>query len=242
MAVEASVSYGKQLVAEAQQTHPWLHHPLFRALAAGRLSRPQLREVVKQQGAFFLDTVRHAALRLAHVGGAHSSMEELRLQRTIIPVLLEEAGEDLVGGKETAHAFLFVKLAEGLGITEDELFATAYLPHIVIEKNELFQLQRDGLLEALCGGAVATESINAVASTRFYEAFKTHYGVADEYLAFYRVHAGVEEEHGAKAVQLVDRLAQTGEAQARGWLAMRRAITVRWLAADGIAHAIGLEP
>jgi pyrroloquinoline quinone (PQQ) biosynthesis protein C len=167
-------------------------------------------------------------------------MEELRLQRTIIPVLLEEAGEDLVGGKTTAHAFLFVKLAAGLGIAEDELFQTAYLPHVVIEKNELFQLQRDGLLEALCGGAVATESINAEASTRFYEAFRTHYGVADDYLEFYRVHAGVEEEHGAQAVKLVDRLAQTDEAQARGRLAMRRAITVRWLAADGIARAIGL--
>jgi pyrroloquinoline quinone (PQQ) biosynthesis protein C len=241
MAVETSLSFGRQLVAEAQQTHPWLHHPLFQAMAAGRLSHPQLREVIKQQGAFFLDTVRHAAVRLAHVGGAHSTMEELRLQRTIIPVLLEEAGEDLVGGKETAHAFLFVKLAAGLGIDEDELFGTAYLPHVVIEKNELFQLQRDGLLDALCGGAIATDSINAEASTRFYAAFRTHYGIGDEYLDFYQVHAGVEEEHGAKAVLLVDRLAQTEEARARGWLAMRRAITVRWLAADGIARAIGLD-
>ena len=38
MAVEASLSYGRQLVAEAKQTHPWLHHPLFQAMAGGRLS------------------------------------------------------------------------------------------------------------------------------------------------------------------------------------------------------------
>ncbi|HLH26637.1 MAG TPA: iron-containing redox enzyme family protein [Chloroflexota bacterium] len=241
MAVETSLSYGKQLVAEAWQTHPWLHHPLFQAMAAGRLSPAQLREVIKQQGAFFLDTVRHAAVRLAAIGGTRPSLDDLRLQRAIIPVLLEEAGEDLVGGKESAHALLYVRLAEGLGIGEAELFGTTYLPHVVIEKNELFQLQRDGLLEALCGGALATESINAEASRRLYEAFRTHYGIADEYLAFYSVHAGVEEEHGAKAVLLVDRLAQTDEARARGWLALRRAITVRWLAADGIAQAIGLH-
>ena len=149
MAVETGLGYGQTLVAEAQRTHPWLHHPLFQALAAGRLDRTQLREVIKQQGAFFLDTVRHAAVRLASIGGPHATLEDLRLQRSIIPVLLEEAGEDIVGGKEPAHALLYVKLADGLGIDQAELFGTAYLPHIVIEKNELFQLQRDGLLSEM---------------------------------------------------------------------------------------------
>src|SRR5262249_11343960 len=149
------------------------------------------------------------------------------------------AGEDLVGGKEPGHAMLYARLAEGLGIGEEGLFATEYVPHVVIEKNELFQLQRDGLLEALCGGAPATESINAEASRRLYEAFRTHYGVAEEYLDFYRVHAGVEEEHGAKAVALVNQLVESDSDRRRGWLALRRAIVVRWLAADGIYQAIG---
>jgi pyrroloquinoline quinone (PQQ) biosynthesis protein C len=241
MAVEVELSYGHQLVAEAKRTHPWLHHPLFQAMAAGRLSRDQVREVIKQQGAFFLDTVRHAAIRLAAAGRFRPSMADLHLQRAMIPSLVEEAGEDIVGRHETGHALLFVKLAAGLGIGEDELFNAPYLPHVVIEKNELFQLQAEGPLEALCGGAVATESINAVASTRFYEAFRDRYGVGEEYLTFYSVHAGVEEEHGAKAVATVNRLAQTDEARERGWLAMRRAIVARRLSADGIAEAIGLR-
>ena len=153
-------------------------------------------------------------------------------------MLIEEVGEDLVGGKESAHALLYVKLAEGLGIGQEELFGTEYLPHIVIEKNELFQLQREGLLEALCGGAIATESVNAEASARFLEAFRTHYGIPEEYLGFYSVHAGVEEEHGSKAVELVNRLAVDEEARKRGWLAMRRAVVVRWLAGDGMYEAI----
>jgi pyrroloquinoline quinone (PQQ) biosynthesis protein C len=238
MAVEVELSFGQQLIEEAKRTHPWLHHPLHKDMVAGKLSREQLREVIKQQGAFFLDTVRHTAVRLASIGSFRPSIEDLRLQRAIVPVLLEEVGEDLVGGKEPAHALLYVKLAEGLGIGEDELFGADYLPHIVIEKNELFQLQREGLLEALCGGAIATESVNAIASARLYEAFRTHYGIAEEYLGFYRVHAGVEEEHGAQAVKLVDRLAPTEADQKRARLAMRRAITARWLAADGMYQAI----
>src|SRR5579875_884069 len=238
MAVETELSYGEALVAEAKRTHPWLHHPLSHAVCAGELTRAQLREWVKQQGAFFLDTVRHAAVRLASIGSFRPSLEDLHLQRAIIPVLIEEAGEDLIGKREPAHALLYVKLAEGLGISQEELFGTEYLPHIVIEKNELFQLQREGLLEALCGGAIATESVNAIASARFLEAFRTHYGVPDEYLGFFAVHAGVEEEHGAQAVALVNRLATTPEAQRRGRLAMRRAIVVRWLAADGMYEAL----
>ena len=238
MAVEVELSFGDQLIAEAKRTHPWLHHPLFRDIVAGKLTREQLREVIKQQGAFFLDTVRHTAVRLAAIGSFRPSMADLELQRRIIPVLLEEVGEDLVGGKEPAHALLYVRLAEGLGIRQEELFGTDYLPHIVIEKNELFQLQREGLLEALCGGALATESVNAEASRRVLEAFRTHYGVPEEYLGFYSVHADVEEEHGAKAVALVNRLASADADRERGWLAMRRAVTVRWLAADGMYQAI----
>jgi pyrroloquinoline quinone (PQQ) biosynthesis protein C len=238
MAVDVGLSFGEQLVAEAKRTHPWLHHPLFQEIVAGRLTRAQLREVIKQQGAFFLDTVRHAAVRLAAIGGFRPRLEDLELQRAVIPVLVEEAGEDLVGGQTTAHALLYIRLAEGLGISQEELFATEYLPHIVIEKNELFQLQREGLLEALCGGALATESVNALASARLFEAFRTHYGVPEEHLEFYRVHAAVEEEHGSRAVALVNRLARTEEDRKRGWLALRRAIVARWLAADGMYEAI----
>jgi pyrroloquinoline quinone (PQQ) biosynthesis protein C len=239
MAVDAKLSFGQQLVEEAKLTHPWLHHLLFRDIVAGKLSPAQLREVIKQQGAFFLDTVRHAAVRLAAIGCSRPSLEDLKLQRALIPVLLEEVGEDLVGGKESAHALLYVQLAEGLGIGADELFAAEYLPHVVIEKNELFRLQQEGLLEALCGGALATESVNGMVSSRLLETFRTHYGVAEKYLGFYRVHAGVEEEHGARAVALVNRLAQTEDDRQRGWLAMRRAVVARWLAADGMYEAIG---
>lgn len=242
MAVETELSYGDALIAEAKRTHPWLHHPLSRAVCAGELSREQLQVWIQQQGAFFLDTVRHAAVRLAAIGSFRPSLDDLALQRAIIPVLIEEVGEDLIGKQEPAHALLYVQLAEGLGISREALFGTAYLPEIIIEKNELFQLQREGLLEALCGGAIATESVNALASARFLEAFRTHYRVPEASLGFFAVHAGVEEEHGAQAVALVNRLAATEEARERGAVAMRRAIAVRWLAADGMYQAIFGRP
>jgi pyrroloquinoline quinone (PQQ) biosynthesis protein C len=235
-------SFARGLIEESRQTHPWLHHPLYKAIWAGQLSRAQVREVIKQQGAFYLDTIRHAAVRLAAAGGPFPTRADLDLQRAMVATLVEEAGLDTVGGKQTAHPLLFVRLAEGFHISEDDLFGTDYLPEIVNEKNELFRLQSEGPLAALCGGAIASEAINHEHSARMLQAYRDHYGLSDAQLVFYAVHAGgVEEEHGERGIELVDRLATTPEAQAAGRLAMRRAIAARIAAADAMYRLSGVQ-
>src|SRR5262245_64412521 len=229
--------FAAALLREAKETHPWLHHRLFRMLWDGQLTRRQLQDVIRQQGCFFLDTLRHAAWKITSVGGYTPPDDDLERQRPLIPLVVEEGGEDTVGGKTTAHAYLFIRLAEGLGITRDEVFATDYLPTTVIEKNELFLLQRD-TLEALCGGNIATESINPIHMRRMAEAMEKHYGVAREALDFYYVHMEVEGDHALRAVRILETIAVTDEAQKRGRLAMRRAIAARRICADGLLQAI----
>ena len=239
MSTVASGSFAQGLIEESRRTHPWLNHPLFQRIWDGTLSQRQVREVIKQQGAFFLDTIRHAAVRLAAVGGAFPTRSDLELQRAMVPTLVEEAGEDTVGGNHTAHPLLFARLAEGFGIGEDELFSVSYLPEIVIEKNELFRLQAASPLEALCGGAIASEAINHEHSARMLRAYREHYHVADLYLTFYAVHAGgIEEEHGERGIEIVDRLAGTEADRQRGLLALRRAIAVRDAAASAILRLV----
>jgi len=229
--------FAARLLKEAQETHPWLHHPLFHMIYDGKLSRSQLQNVIRQQGCFFLDTLRHAAWKIISVGGYTPTFEDLERQRALIPLVVEEGGEDMVGGETTAHAYLFVKLAGGLGISKEEAFNTQYLPTTIIEKNELFLLQRSSTLEALCGGNIATESINPIHMQRMAEALETHYGVPRASLDFYYVHMEVEGDHADRAVQILEKLAVTEEAQARGLLAMRRAITARRICADGMLEA-----
>ncbi len=225
------------LLKEAQETHPWLHHPLFRMIYDGQLTRVQLQNVIRQQGCFFLDTLRHAAWKIISVGGYTPTWEDLERQRALIPLVVEEGGEDTVGGKQTAHSFLFVRLCEALGVSREEIFNTEYLPTTIIEKNELFLLQRSSTLEALCGGNIATESINPIHMQRMAQAFERHYGVPRSALDFYHVHMEVEAEHADRAVRILEKLAVTDEAQARGLLAMRRAITARRICADGLLEA-----
>ncbi len=229
--------FAKALLKEAQETHPWLHHPLFRKIYDGELSLAQLQSVIRQQGCFFLDTLRHAAWKIISVGGDTPTWEDLERQRQLIPLVVEEGGEDTVGGKQTAHAFLFVRLCEALGITRQEIFNTEYLPTTIIEKNELFLLQRSSTLEALCGGNIATESINPIHMQRMARSMEKHYGVPASTLDFYYVHMEVEADHADRAVRIIEKLAVTDADQARGLLAMRRAIAARRICADGLLDA-----
>ena len=106
--------FAATLLKEAQETHPWLHHLLFRMIYDGQLTRGQLQHVIRQQGCFFLDTVRHAAWKIISVGGYTPTWEDLERQRALIPLVVEEGGEDTVGGTQTAHSLLFVRLGEAL--------------------------------------------------------------------------------------------------------------------------------
>jgi len=47
----------------------------------------------------------------------------------------------------------------------------------------------------------------------------------------------VEEDHGERAVRILATVAVTDEAQKRGLLALRRAITARRICADGMYEA-----
>ena len=77
-------AFTEALLREARETHPWLHHPLFHMIWDGKLGRPQLRNVIRQQGAFFLDTLRHAAWKIISVGGYTPTFEDLERQRALI--------------------------------------------------------------------------------------------------------------------------------------------------------------
>ncbi len=230
------------LLKEAEDTHPWLHHPLFRMIYDGQLARDQVRSVIREQGCFFLDTLRHAAWKIISVGGETPTWEDLERQRALIPLVVEEGGRDTIGGTQTAHAFLYVRVCEALGLARDDVFHTAYLPTTLIEKHELFLLQRSSTLEALCGGNIATESINHVASGRMATALEKHYGIARSALAFYHEHMEIEGDHSDRAVRILERVARTEGEQARGLLAMRRAITARRVCADGMYDAFVRSP
>jgi len=71
------------------------------------------------------------------------------------------------------------------------------------------------------------------------DAMEKHYGVDRAALDFYYVHVEVEGDHAERAVRILSTLATTDAEQARGLLAMRRAITARRICADGMLEVFG---
>ena len=41
--------FARDLLKEAQDTHPWLHHPLFHMIWSGSLSRDQVRNIIRDR-------------------------------------------------------------------------------------------------------------------------------------------------------------------------------------------------
>src|SRR2546427_9725411 len=72
---------------------------------------------------------------------------------------------------------------------------------------------------------------------RMADAMEKHYGVDRAALDFYYVHVEVEGDHAERAVRILSKLATTDAEQARGRLAMRRALTARRICADGMPQA-----
>lgn len=66
-------------------------------------------------------------------------------------------------------------------------------------------------------------------------------GVPRSALDFYHEHMEVEEDHADRAIRILEKVAATGEAQKRGLLAMRRAITARRICAGGMLEASVLD-
>ena len=72
------LEFCKALLDEAKTTHPFLHHPLYHMIYQGKLGKTELREVIKQQGCFYLDTLRHAAWKIISVGGYTPTLQILK--------------------------------------------------------------------------------------------------------------------------------------------------------------------
>src|SRR5215813_5663240 len=93
------LEFCKALLEEAKTTHPYLHPPLYQKIYQSKASKIGLHEIIKKQGFFYLDTLRHAAWKIISVGGYTPTLEDLERQHALIPLLVSEGGEDMVGGK-----------------------------------------------------------------------------------------------------------------------------------------------
>lgn len=94
--------------------HTKINHPFCVKLFRGEWTVKQLHGWIKQEYHAVMQTLRNDANIVANAG----TLEEIRDQ---LSVLIEEAGEDICGGKYPAHPELFVRMGQGLGLKREEI-------------------------------------------------------------------------------------------------------------------------
>lgn len=74
-------------------------------LPPSQFAKQLLKEA--EETPFFLDTLRHAAWKIISVGGDTPTWDDLQRQRALVPLVVEEGGEDTIGGRNPGHSLLF---------------------------------------------------------------------------------------------------------------------------------------
>lgn len=204
--------------------HTKINHPFCVKLFRAEWSVKQLHAWVKQEYHGVMQTLRNDANIVANAG----TLDEIRKQ---ITVLVEEAGEDLFGGKYPAHPELYIRFGEGMGLSREEIVNSepSALMQLVIndERYRGLRLTIGGLPTNLRLG----ERINALVFPIWAEVLEKKYHVTREALDFFYAHA-VDVDHGRVGEEIVLARAGTFEAQREMWMQLKRGQARQWVNFD----------
>ena len=212
--------------------HTKINHPFCVKLFRGEWTVKELYGWIKQEYHAVMQTLRNDANIVANAG----TLEEIRDQ---LSVLIEEAGEDICGGKYPAHPELFVRMGEGLGLKREEIINSepSALMQLIIDEERYrgLRLTIGGLPSNLRLG----ERINALVFPIWAEVLRDKYHVPEKALDFYYAHA-VDEDHGKVGERVVLSRATTKEAQTEIWMRLKKGQAKQWINYDAYNEAAEL--
>jgi len=180
--------------------HPW--ETLFRE---GKCTREQLQGWAKERY-YFVKNVPTKEYSILY----NCPYPDVR--RMWLPKAIEEEGEDLIGKPGKPHPEYWLDVCEALGLDRE----------FVRHSEPLFGVKFavDSFANAafktswLLGVAVSEGDDTARAMARDLDIFRKHYRwVPDDALEFYKLHAGIDVEHGLLRKEILQKYATTKELQ-----------------------------
>jgi pyrroloquinoline-quinone synthase len=210
---------------EAVSEYAMLKHPFYVAWTEGKLSREVLAEYAKQYYA-------HVRAFPTYVSGVHSHCEDLGIRQELLENLIEEER-----GAEN-HPELWLRFAESVGATRDEVQTAELLPATKASVNSLRALtQSEDYREGLAALLAYESQIPEVAQTKR-EGLKDFYGIADERaVSFFRVHESIDVLHQQVEMDILKTQCQTPDQQSKAIAAGRAGAKALWDFLDGVTAA-----
>ena len=199
-----------------------LKHPFYQTWSAGGLTLERLRNYAAQY-------YRHVEAFPRYLSALHSRCEDLETRQALLDNLIdEERGAD-------NHPELWLRFAEGLGASRQDVLATAPSPttHQLVETFD--RLARQGSVQSgLAALYVYEAQIPPVAATKI-EGLKRFYGICDDRsLSFFTVHEQADVYHAATTARLLEHHADTPEQTRSALEGADAALSALWTMFDGV--------
>jgi pyrroloquinoline-quinone synthase len=219
-----SSTFESDLLAAVMQ-HSMLKHPFYVAWSEGKLSREVLQEYAKQYYA-------HVRAFPTYVSAVHSHCEDLKTRQMLLDNLVEEEQ-----GTEN-HPELWLRFAESLGVTRDEVRNAELLPQTKASVARLKELTQNGDYREGLAALYAYESqIPEVAKTKR-AGLKEFYGIDDERgISFFRVHESIDLLHKEVEQRILADECSTPEEKERVTKAASEGAMALWAFLDGVNEA-----
>ena len=214
----------RRLVLVGKIQHP---HPFRVALGQGKVTLDGVRGYLKNRHYFLANINRKDAQIIANCPYSDA-------RRMLIGKYIDEEGNDLAGGSVGPHFHMWVRLANALGVSTEEMNSFKdVLPAFRSVVDSLFDFTKthnwtEGLAATYAGEGAAwrrydppaahAQEVNHLPEG---QAFKKLYGVPDEALEFYHVHEDADTGHDEITETLLKKYCTTKELQRRAIAAAR---------------------
>ena len=218
-------SFTHQLIGNLSGKH-LLKHKFYQAWSEGSLSVPTLQLYAQQY-------YHHVKAFPRYISATHSNCENIEARQ----FLLENLNDEEKGTEH--HPELWLRFAEGMGTTRDQVKNALPLPETQDLVDTFFSSCRKSYAEGL-GTLFAYEHQIPEVATFKIEALQKHYGIEEgsSTLSFFEVHRQADVFHTQTIAQLLDGLTPAEKTLAEA--AAHTATDRLWKFLDGITHTLSV--
>jgi pyrroloquinoline-quinone synthase len=227
----APEAFIQDLLARIEARRTFGGHPLWHAIADGKLSRPQLKLFAIQ---FFLQVREFPRAVSAMHANCPFAQERMALAESVYE---EETGR--ISGCNLPHPELFIRFGEAAGLARAEMIDGRPLPatRALIDWFELSTKQRS-FIEAAAAINLAAEGQVPGAFGPMARRLQQHYGFSRDAVAFWDIHEMADAEHSDVGDHIVVKHATDAGTQARVRDALQHSLDAWWQFFDGIQASI----
>ena len=199
-----------------------LKHPFYQAWTAGTLTAGRLRNYAVQY-------YQHVAAFPRYLSGLHSRCEDLETRQLLLENLIdEERGRD-------NHPELWLKFAEALGLTREEVLDAPPLPATTALIDTFTHLSRDLPVAAGLAALYVYETQVAEVANAKIDGLQRFYGIIDGAgVEFFTTHRDTDPYHAQAVAGLIERHRTDSDNEAMPVEAARTALTAVWALLDSV--------